>query len=94
VLAHAAPIARNERAAALRDGLQHIAEKRGVHGVARMSRRASGPIPKFASFVRHPRLRTSESRTTSNSIILVPLLNPKFAVERAARDARTSGSGH
>jgi hypothetical protein len=33
----------------------------------------SGPIPKFASFVRHPRLRTSESRTTSNSMILVPL---------------------
>jgi selenocysteine lyase/cysteine desulfurase len=35
--------------------------------------RGSGPIPKFASFVRHPRLRTSESRTTSNSMILVPL---------------------
>jgi hypothetical protein len=33
----------------------------------------SGPIPKFASFVRHPRLRTSESRTTSSSTILVPL---------------------
>jgi hypothetical protein len=32
---------------------------------------ASGPILKFASFVRHPRLQTSESRTTSNFMILV-----------------------
>jgi hypothetical protein len=54
----------------------------------------SGPIPKFASSVRHLRLRTSESRTTSNSMILVPLLNPKFAIAFAARCARTSGSGH
>src|SRR6476469_10995969 len=32
-------------------------------------------------------------RTISNSMILVPLLNPKFAIELAARCARTSGSG-
>ena len=44
--------------------------------------------------VPHPRLRTSESRTTSNSMIVVPLLNPKFAIAFAARCARTSGSGH
>jgi hypothetical protein len=30
----------------------------------------------------------------SNSMILVPLLNPKFAIAFAARCARTSGSGH
>ena len=29
-------------------------------------------------------MRTSESRDTSNSVILVPLLNPKFAIEVAA----------
>ncbi len=28
------------------------------------------------------------------SIVLVPLLNPKFAIELAAWRARTSGSGH
>src|SRR3981081_2451891 len=32
-------------------------------------------------------------RPISNSMILVPLLNPKFAIELAARCARTSGSG-
>jgi hypothetical protein len=36
----------------------------------------------------------SESKTTSNAMILVPLLNPKFAIGFAARGARTSGSGH
>ena len=30
----------------------------------------------------------------AHSMILVPLLNPKFAIELAARCARTSGSGH
>jgi hypothetical protein len=38
--------------------------------------------------------REESLRTTSNSMILVPLLNPKFAIELAARCARTSGSGH
>ncbi len=33
-------------------------------------------------------------RDTSNSMILVPLLNPKFAAIRAARCVRTSGSRH
>src|SRR3979490_438984 len=33
-------------------------------------------------------------RGTSNSMILVPLLNPKFPIAFAARCARTSGSGH
>ena len=33
-------------------------------------------------------------RDTSNSMILMPLLNPKFATTLAARYVRTSGSGH
>src|SRR6476619_1931038 len=33
-------------------------------------------------------------RTTSNSMIVVPLLNPKFAIKLASRSARTSVSGH
>src|SRR5262249_5574630 len=39
-------------------------------------------------------LRTSESKDASNSMILVPLLNPKFATIGAARCVRTSGSRH
>src|SRR6476659_5887113 len=38
-------------------------------------------------------MRTSESRTTSNSMMLQPLLNPKFAIKLASLCARTSGSG-
>jgi hypothetical protein len=36
-------------------------------------RAPSAPIPKFASVLRHARLRTSESKGTSNVMILVPL---------------------
>src|SRR5437660_11875428 len=39
-------------------------------------------------------MRTSESRDTSNFMILVPLWNPKFATDLTARRVRTSGSGH
>src|SRR5437660_11582126 len=39
-------------------------------------------------------MRTLESKDTSNSMILVPLLNPKFAIRLAAMVVRTSGSRH
>src|SRR5262249_13291559 len=42
---------------------------------------ASVPIPKFARVLRHAPMRTSESKDTRKSMILVPLLNPKFAYE-------------
>ena len=46
-----------------------------------------------SSHSRHVQIRTSELRATRNSMVLVPLLNPKFAIAFAARCARTSGSG-
>src|SRR5262249_15526550 len=46
---------------------------------------ASVPIPKFATTLQHAPRRTSESKDTSKSVILVPLLNPKFATYPAAR---------
>src|SRR5205085_10472480 len=55
---------------------------------------SSGPIPKFVSYRGTLVYELRNLRTTSNSIILVPLLNPKFAIAFAARCARTSGSGH
>src|SRR5262249_16348157 len=45
---------------------------------------SSVPIPKFATTLRHAPRRTSESKDTSKSMILVPLLNPKFATDLAA----------
>jgi len=54
----------------------------------------SGPIPKVVSTRSTLRYELRNLRTTSNSMILVPLLNPKFAIALAARCARTSGSGH
>src|SRR5262249_7678218 len=45
---------------------------------------ASVPIPKFATTLRHTPKRTSESTDTGKSMILVPLLNPKFATHPAA----------
>src|SRR5262249_51517895 len=45
---------------------------------------ASVPIPKFATTLRHAPRRTPESKDTSKSMILVPLLNPKFATHPAA----------
>ena len=54
----------------------------------------SGPIPKFVSTRGTLRYELRNPRTTSNSMILAPLLNPKFAIVFAARCARTSGSGH
>src|SRR2546421_12965000 len=58
------------------------------------TRVASGPIPKFGSSCGTLVYELRNLRTTSNSIFLVPLLNPKFAIAFAARCARTSGSGH
>jgi hypothetical protein len=55
---------------------------------------ASGPIPKFVSARGTFRYELRNLRTTSNSMILVPLLNPKFAIAIAARCARASGSRH
>ena len=40
----------------------------------------SGPIPKFVSCCRTLVYELRNLRTTSNSMILVPLLNPKFAI--------------
>ncbi len=54
----------------------------------------SGPIPKFVSTRGTFRYELRNLRTTSNSMILVPPLNPKFAIAFAAQCARTSGSGH
>src|SRR5262245_60508115 len=54
----------------------------------------SGPIPKFVSERVASAYELRNQRTTSNSMILVPLLNPKFATAFAGRCARTSGSGH
>src|SRR5438067_10215803 len=59
----------------------------GVHG-----RLSSGPIPKFVSSCGTLVYELRNPRTTSNSMILVPLLNPKLAIAFAARCARTSGS--
>src|SRR5262252_5362287 len=42
----------------------------------------------------HSQANFGNIRSTSNYMILVPLLNPKFAIECAAGVARTSGSGH
>jgi hypothetical protein len=53
----------------------------------------SGPIPKFASFVRHPRLRTSESRTTSNFIILVSPFEPEVRGRTGGRMCANFGFG-
>src|SRR5712691_2685284 len=43
---------------------------------------------------RHTLCELRNQRDTSKSMILVPLLNPKFAIGLAARLSRTSGSGH
>src|SRR6266508_4524165 len=71
--------------------------------------RNRGPGKALANFgfgARVSRLRSSRDtggtfscelrnqRDTRNPIILVPLLNPKFAIGVAARLSRTSGSGH
>src|SRR5438445_6182111 len=48
-------------------------------------RGTSGPIPKFVSCCRTLVYELRNLRTTSNSMILVPLLNPKFAIAFAAR---------
>src|SRR5262249_28458187 len=56
---------------------------------------ASVPIPKFATTLQHALRRTSESKDTSKSMILVPLLNPKFATNPAAMlgELRVRGTG-
>src|SRR6516162_7698427 len=66
-----------------------------VHATCKRTTRfgTSGPIPKFVSTRGTFRYELRNLRTTSNSIILVPLLNPKFATAFAARCARTSGFG-
>src|SRR5207237_2748910 len=55
---------------------------------------ASVPIPKFASLCGILSCELRNQRDTSKSMILVPLLNPKFAIGLPARLSRTSGSGH
>src|SRR5215813_2083607 len=60
----------------------------------RNQRDTSVPIPKFASPCGTLSCELRNQRDTSNSVILVPLLNPKFATAFAARRVRTSGSGH
>src|SRR5947209_10865630 len=55
---------------------------------------ASVPIPKFAHPCGGLECELRNQRDTSNSMILVPLLNPKFANALAARRVRTSGSRH
>src|SRR3989454_4935644 len=55
---------------------------------------ASVPIPKFANTGGTLSCELRNQRDTSDSIILVPLLNPKFAIGLSARLSRTSGSGH
>jgi hypothetical protein len=47
--------------------------------------RASVPIPKFASACGTLSCELRNQRDTSNSMTLVPLLNPKFAIGLAAR---------
>ena len=54
----------------------------------------SGPIPKFVRTRGAFRYELRNLGTTSNSMILVPLLNPKFAIAFATRCARTSDSEH
>src|SRR5262249_33793385 len=53
---------------------------------------SSVPIPKFAHPCGSLECELRNQRDTSNSMILVPLLNPKFASALAARYVRTSGS--
>jgi flavin reductase (DIM6/NTAB) family NADH-FMN oxidoreductase RutF len=55
---------------------------------------ASVPIPKFAHPCGNLSCELRNRRDTSNLMILVPLLNAKFANAFAARCVRTSGSGH
>jgi hypothetical protein len=55
---------------------------------------SSVPIPKFAMLCSKLRSELRNQRDTSKSMILVPLMNPKFAIELAAIGVRTSGSGH
>src|SRR5262249_47601121 len=59
--------------------------KAGVAASAAAIRASTSvPIPKFATALQHAPRRTSESKDTSKSMILVPLLNPKFATHPAA----------
>ena len=55
---------------------------------------ASVPIPKFAQSRGRVECELRNQRDTSNFMILVPLLNPKFANALAAGGVRTSGSRH
>jgi hypothetical protein len=43
---------------------------------------------------RHTLMRTSESKDTSNSMILVPLFEPEVRNLTRCTGVRTSGSGH
>jgi hypothetical protein len=54
----------------------------------------SGPIPKFVSTRGTFRYELRNLRTTSNSMILVPLLNPKFAIAlpHGVRELRVRGT--
>src|SRR3954465_15225355 len=64
-------------------------------GRAGFSRGApSVPIPKFASPLRHPPMRTSESKGHQQSMILVRFLDLKFLYKRAAIMIGTSNPPH
>src|SRR5437899_9902037 len=65
-----------------------VAGRSGLHA------QASVPIPKFAHPCGGLECELRNQRDTSNAMILVPLLNPKFANALAARRVRTSGSRH
>src|SRR6266508_6070171 len=52
------------------------------------------PDSEVRKYSRHIPCELRNQRDTSNSMIPVPLLNPKFAIGVPARLSRTSGSGH
>jgi hypothetical protein len=53
---------------------------------------ASVPVPKFANIRGTLRTNFGIDKDTGNSMIRVPLLNPKLATIVAARDERISGA--
>src|SRR6516225_9376574 len=74
--------------------LQEHPLRRSANPAWGSSQASSVPIPKFANPCSARWCELRNQRDTSNSMILVPLLNPKFATIRAARCVRTSGSRH
>src|SRR5262249_62175674 len=75
-------------------GEQRTFKRALIRVVHFMSTRPSVPIPKFASLCGTLSCALRNQRDTSKSLILVPLLNPKFASRIRGEGARTSGSRH